>query len=90
MVTRKVNYWRGDDGFCVLVTASLPEQRGTPAFRPIERHLDHSRRPWANTIPETIFTVHMIRLGVQNIGLANTTFRNTVGKIESVKRFFPY
>ncbi|GAK65690.1 uncharacterized protein PAN0_009d3908 [Moesziomyces antarcticus] len=70
--------------------ASWPEQRGTPAYRPIDRNLDHSRRPWANTVPETIFTVTMIGLGVQTIGLANTIFRNTVGKIESVNRFFRY
>ncbi|TKY87871.1 hypothetical protein EX895_003452 [Sporisorium graminicola] len=70
--------------------ASWPEQRGTPAFRPIDRNLDHTRRPWANTVPETIFTVTMIGFGVQTIGLANTIFRNTVGKIESVNAFFRY
>ncbi|CBQ73804.1 conserved hypothetical protein [Sporisorium reilianum SRZ2] len=70
--------------------ANWPEQRGTPAYRPIDTGLDHSRRPWANTVPEVIFTVTMIGLGVQTIGLANTLFRNTVGKIESVNRFFRY
>lgn len=32
----------------------------------------------------------MIGLGVQTIGLANTIFRNTVGKVESVNRCFRY
>ncbi|KIS68307.1 uncharacterized protein UMAG_03406 [Mycosarcoma maydis] len=70
--------------------SNWPEQRGTPAYRPIDTHLDHSRRPWANTVPETLFTITMIGLGVQAIGLANTLFRRTVGKIESVDRLFRY
>lgn len=58
----------------VVHAANWPEQRGTPAYRPIDTHLDHSRRPWANTVPETLFTITMIGLGVQAIGLANTLF----------------
>ncbi|KAJ9479920.1 Aldehyde dehydrogenase [Pseudozyma hubeiensis] len=59
----------------LMSTANWPEQRGTPSYRPIDTNLDFTRRPWANTIPETIFTVTMIGLGVQAIGLANTIFR---------------
>ncbi|SPO25644.1 uncharacterized protein UTRI_03009 [Ustilago trichophora] len=70
--------------------ASWPIQRGTPAYRPIDTQLEHSRRPWANTVPEVVFTFTMIGIGVQTIGLANTIFRKTVGKIEAINRFFRY
>ena len=52
-----------------------PTQRGTPPHRPLDYNQEYTRRPWANGIPEQIFTRSMIGVGVQTIGLANTIWR---------------
>ncbi|PWY97385.1 hypothetical protein BCV70DRAFT_228595 [Testicularia cyperi] len=66
------------------------DRRGTPAYRPIDYNFDLSRRPWANGVAETIFTVSMIGVGVQSIGLANTAWRNTFGRFETLSNYFRY
>ncbi|KAI5477316.1 hypothetical protein MNV49_006537 [Pseudohyphozyma bogoriensis] len=57
-----------------------PETRGVPPYRPLDRNLDQTNRPWAGNPAEIMFVRTMLT-GVAFIGLGNWAWRSTVGKL---------
>ncbi|ORY90093.1 hypothetical protein BCR35DRAFT_299636 [Leucosporidium creatinivorum] len=57
-----------------------PQGVDVPSYRPLNREVDMSRRPWAATPAEVRFVSSMLT-GVLVIGCANRAWRSTFGRV---------
>ncbi|KAJ2901686.1 hypothetical protein MKZ38_001556 [Zalerion maritima] len=62
-------------------------RRQIPPYRPINRNLDMSLRPFGSNPPETAFVANMF-LGVWVLATTNWTWNHTVGRVN--KKWFTY